>query len=209
MPEANRIRVMLVDDHPIVRQGVASLLADEAEVEVVGEARTGEEAVDTFRKLKPDVTLMDLRLPGMSGVEAIQKIRQEFPNARFIVLTTYDGDEDIHRALQAGAKAYVLKDTFLDEILDTIKAVHAGMRRIPEAVARRLEERMPGPTLSPRELDVLRHIATGESNKEIAAALGITEGTVKTHVVNILGKLGVNDRTAAATAALQRGFIRL
>jgi two-component system NarL family response regulator len=145
----------------------------------------------------------------MSGVEAIQKIRGEFPNARFIVLTTYDGDEDIHRALQAGAKAYVLKDTFLDEILDTIKAVHAGLRRIPEAVARRLEERMPGPELSPRELDVLRHIAKGESNKEIAAALGITEGTVKTHVVNILGKLGVNDRTAAATAAVQRGFIRL
>jgi two-component system NarL family response regulator len=206
---ARPIRVLVVDDHPIVRQGIVSLFVDEPDIEVVGEAGSGEEAVTAFGTLRPDVTLMDLRLPGMSGVEAIRAIRGEHPAARFIVLTTYDGDEDIHRALEAGARAYVLKDMFCDEILDTVRAVHAGLRRIPEAVARRLEERLPGPDLSPRELDVLRHIARGESNKEIAAALGITEGTVKTHVVNILGKLGVGDRTAAATAAIQRGIIRL
>jgi DNA-binding NarL/FixJ family response regulator len=204
------IQVMVVEDHPIVRHGIVSLVSDEEDMNVVAECASGEEAIQLFAQHKPDVTLMDLGLPGgIGGVAAIQNIRATSPNARFVVLTTYDGDEDIHRALQAGAKAYVLKDMFLDQILDTIRAVHAGMKRIPEAVAQRLADRVQTTALSPREIDVLGLVAKGQSNKEIAASLGITEGTVKTHVVNILEKLGVDDRTAAALAGLQRGIIRL
>jgi two-component system NarL family response regulator len=177
---------------------------------VVGEAATGREAVAAYRAARPDVVLMDLRMPDMTGVEAIGAIRGEFPGARIIVLTTYDGDEDIYRGLQAGARAYLLKDAPRDDLLDAIRAVHAGQSRIPPAVAARLAERvLAGPELTARELEVLRGIVAGRSNKEIGAALGISEGTVKAHVNSILGKLGVADRTQAVTTALQRGIVHL
>lgn len=205
---SDKIRVLIVDDHPIVRQGVAALLASQRDIELVGEAATGAEAIEMHRELAPHVTLMDLRLPDMSGSTAIERIRGEAPQARFVVLTTYDGDEDIHRALAAGARGYMLKDMFVNEIVGTIRDVHAGLRRIPEAIAQRLDQRPVGAELSPREMDVLRLMAAGETNKGIAQALGITEGTVKWHVVAILGKLGVAHRTAAVTVAMQRGLLR-
>ena len=203
------IRVLLIDDHPIVRHGIASLLDVEADIKVVATARSGEEGVTMFRKHRPDVAVVDLRLPGISGVDTIRILRSEFPDAHCIVLTTYDGDEDIHRALAAGALAYLLKDTFCDEIVETIRAAHAGQTRIPAAVAERLAERPTTGSLTARELEVLRRMARGESNKEIGAALGIVEGTVKIHVGKILEKMGVDDRTAAAMSAVQRGLIRL
>ena len=201
------IRIMIVDDHPVVRQGFAGMIATEQEMLVVAEARDGEQAVEAFRLHRPDVTLMDLRMPAMNGVQAITEIRKEFPRSRFIVLTTYDGDEDIYSALRAGAQGYLLKDMYCDEIIEAIKAVHAGLRRIPPQVAMRLAERPLASELSSRELEVLELIANGRSNKEIADLLRITEPTVKGHVSNILGKLSVNDRTQAVTAALQRGII--
>jgi DNA-binding NarL/FixJ family response regulator len=176
---------------------------------VVGQARSGEEALDLFRRLRPDVTLMDLRMKGMGGVEAIRALRLEFPNSRLIVLTTYDGDEDIYRALEAGAQAYLLKDMLCDEILAAIRAVHAGKRRIPDAVGTRLAERLAGPDLSTREQNVLDLVAAGRSNKDIGAELKITEATVKGHMTNILGKLGVTDRTQAVITALRRGLVHL
>lgn len=206
---ARRIRVMVVDDHPIVRQGVLAVLGTQPDIEMVAEAATGREAIELHRRHRPDVTLMDLRLPDIGGVDAIRQIRAESPDSRFVVLTTYDGDEDIHRALEAGARAYMLKDMFGDEIVGTIRDVHAGRRRIPQAVAERLDERPPASDLSPRELDVLRLMARGDTNKQIARALGISEGTVKWHIVSILGKLDVEHRTAAVTVALQRGILRL
>ena len=203
------IRIMIADDHPVVREGFAAMLETEPDMAVVGLARTGEETVELFRRVRPDVTLMDLRLPGMGGVEAIRAIRREFPDSRVIVLTTYDGDEDIYRALEAGAQAYLLKDMLCDEILAAIRAVHAGQRRIPAAVGTRLADRVTGMHLSDRERRVLELVATGKSNKEIAAALEITEATVKGHMTNILGKLGVTDRTQAVIAALRRGLVHL
>jgi DNA-binding NarL/FixJ family response regulator len=185
------------------------MIETEPDMSVVGQARSGEEALELFRRLRPDVTLMDLRMPGMGGVEAIRSIRREFPDSRLIVLTTYDGDEDIYRALEAGAQAYLLKDMLCDEILAAIRAVHAGQRRIPAAVGTRLAERMAGMDLSEREHHVLEFVATGKSNKQIAAALEITEATVKGHVTNILGKLGVTDRTQAVVTALRRGLVHL
>jgi len=176
---------------------------------VVAEAARGEDALALFRKHQPDVTLMDLRLPGMSGVEAISAIRRDFPSARIIVLTTFDGDENIFRALQAGARGYLLKDMFGDELMEAIRTVHAGKMRIPAVVAERLAGRMGGPSLTGRELEVLKLIVTGKSNKEIGGELAISEATVKTHINNILSKLGVSDRTQAATTALQRGIIEL
>lgn len=176
---------------------------------VVAEAGDGHQAIELFRQLNPDVTLMDLRLPVMSGVEAIAKIRGESCNARIIVLTTYDGDEDIHRALQAGAQGYLLKDMFREELLGAIRAVHAGYKRIPAAVGAKLAERVGNVDLTAREMEVLRLIAGGKNNREIGLALAITEGTVKGHVNNILSKLGVNDRTQAVTTAIQRGIIHL
>jgi DNA-binding NarL/FixJ family response regulator len=206
---SNQIRLLVVDDHNIVRSGLTALIGTEPDMTVVAEATNGQQAIDLFRQHQPDVTLMDLRLPLIGGVEAITSIRKEFPTARIIVLTTYDGDEDIYRALQAGACGYLLKGMLADELLEAIRAVHSGLRRIPAAVAQRLADRMGGPELTPREVEVLNLIVKGNSNKEIGAALFISEATVKTHVNNILGKLGASDRTQAATMALQRGIIHL
>lgn len=203
------IRVLVVEDHHVVRQGLVALLNVVDGLEVVGEAADGVEAIAQIRKHQPAITLIDLRLPRLSGVEVIQRIRMENPQARFIVLTTYDGDEDIYRALQAGARGYLLKDMVGDSLLDAIRAVHAGQRRIPPEVANRLAERMFRSELSAREMEVLRLIVKGKSNKEIASELGVAEGTVKIHINNLLSKLGVSDRTQATTFALQHGIIHL
>lgn len=201
------IRVLVVDDHPIVRSGLTTMLRSEAGVEPIGEAKTGIEAISQFKKLDPNVTLMDLRMPELTGVEAISSILQDFPNARIIILTTYDGDENIYRGLQAGAKGYLFKDSDRSEILTAIKAVHAGKNYIPKPVGAKLVERMSNPQLSDRELDVLRLLATGKSTKDISSELYITEGTVKFHITNILDKLDVSDRTQAVVAAFQRGIV--
>jgi len=203
------IRIMITDDHPVVREGFAAMIETESDMAVVGQARSGEEALELFRRVRPDVTLMDLRMPGMGGVEAIRALRREFPDSRHIVLTTYDGDEDIYRAIEAGAQAYLLKDMLCGEILEAIRDVHAGRRRIPAAVGTRLAERMAGMNLSEREQQVLECVAAGKSNKEIATELQITEATVKGHMTNILGKLGVTDRTQAVITALRRGLVHL
>lgn len=209
MSEAKPIRILIADDHFVVRMGLAAVIHTQSDMTVVAEATTGSQAVEFFRQHRPDITLMDLRMPEMDGIEAITTIRREFPEGRFIVLTTYDGDEDIYRALQAGARAYLLKDMMRDGLIEAIRAVHAGQRRIPAEVANRLAERMNRTELTARELEVLRLIVEGKSNKEIAAKLFIAEGTVKIHINNILSKLGVSDRTQAATFALQRGIVHL
>jgi DNA-binding NarL/FixJ family response regulator len=208
------IRILIAEDHTIVRQGFVALLQTIEGFQVVAEANDGAQALALFRQHRPDVTLMDLRMPGAGGsqtggVEAIKAIRKEFPNARIIVLTTFDGDEDIFRALQAGARGYLLKGMNADELIDAIQSVHRGRSRIPAAVAERLAERLAGNTLTERETEVLRTIVAGKSNKEIAAALFISEATVKTHINNLLSKLGVADRTQAATMALHRGIVHL
>ncbi len=208
-PMSNPIRILVVEDHHVVRQGLVSLIKSVPDMSVVAEASDGKAGVDLFRQHQPDVTIMDLRLPVLTGVQAITKIRSEFPQARVIVLTTFDGDEDIYRALQAGAKGYLLKDMFGDDLMDAIRAVHAGKSRIPAAIAERLADRMVGPELTARELDVLRLIVAGKSNKEIGRDLKISEATVKTHINSLLGKLGVSDRTQAATTAIQRGIVHL
>jgi DNA-binding NarL/FixJ family response regulator len=209
MTAQESIRVLVVEDHHVVRQGLVALLNVVDGIEVVGEAADGVEAIAQFRKCQPNVTLIDLRMPRLSGVEVIQRIRMETPQARFIVLTTYDGDEDIFRALQAGARAYLLKGMTTDDLVLTIRAVHAGRSHIPPAIAQRLAERVGTEELTPREFDVLEQIVHGCSNKEIATALDISEATVKTHINSLLGKLGVTDRTQAATAAIQRGIVTL
>jgi two-component system NarL family response regulator len=206
---ADSIRIIVVDDQAVVRQGFVSLINTVPGMTVIAEGINGQQAVELYRKHRPDVVLMDLRMPLMGGVEAISAIRREFPAARVIVLTTYDGDEDIYRSLQAGAQGYLLKDMFFDELEDAIRTVHAGGRRIPGVVAERLAGRVGGSELTGRELEVLKEIVRGRSNKEIAAALSISEATVKSHVNNILSKLGVDDRTQAATTALQRGIVHL
>lgn len=203
------IRIMVVEDHHIVRHGLVALLGTVADLSVIAEASDGAQAVELFREHRPDITLMDLRLPKMGGVEAVERIRHEFPAARIVVLTTYDGDEDIYRALQAGARGYLLKGMYKGELLDAIYAVHAGKTRIPAVIAERLAERMGGPDLTGRELEVLRLIVSGSSNKEIGNQLFISEATVKTHINSILSKLGVTDRTQATTAAIQRGIVHL
>ncbi len=204
-----KIRLLVVDDHPVVRQGLVALLNAAGGIEVVGQATDGEEAVARYTALSPDVTLMDLQMPKLGGVEAILRIRSFAPAARFVVLTTYDGDEDIYRALQAGAKAYLLKGMTIEELQETITAVHGGKSRIPAAIAEKLADRVSGQQLTARELEVLQRIVAGRANKEIASDLGISETTVKTHVNSLLGKLGVADRTHAATLALQRGIVHL
>jgi DNA-binding NarL/FixJ family response regulator len=209
MAAQENIRILVVEDHHVVRSGLVALLNVVEGIEVVGEAADGVEAIAQFRKHQPNVTLIDLRMPRLSGVEVIQRIRMETPQARFIVLTTYDGDEDIFRALQAGARAYLLKGMTTDDLVSTIRAVHSGRSHIPPAIAQRLAERVGTEELTPREFDVLEQIVGGCSNKEIATALDISEATVKTHINSLLGKLGVTDRTQAATAAIQRGIVTL
>jgi DNA-binding NarL/FixJ family response regulator len=209
MTDQAAIRVLIVDDHPVVRFGLAAIIRLQPDMDVIGEAGSGEEACQICVEEVPDVALMDLRLPGLSGVQAIKTIRATVPSVRFIVLTTYDGDEDIRRALDAGAQAYLLKAMSHDDVTAAIRKVHSGARVIPQSVSRTLAERAPQSQLSPREIEVLELIATGCSNKEIGRALGITEATVKWHVNLILNRLDVADRTAAIVAALQRGIIHL
>lgn len=210
MPSADApIRVMTVDDHPLFRGGLAALLAAYPDLKLVAEAGNGRQAVELFRVHRPDVTLMDLSMPVMGGAEAIGQIIAEFPDARIIALTSWDGDRDIHRALDAGARGYLLKDMVSDEVTDAIRSVHRGGRVIPPAVAQRLAEFTPRIDLTDRELEVLTHMAQGKSNKEIAVALGRTEATVKVHVLHILQKLDAADRTEAVTIGLKRGLIHL
>ena len=205
----NLIRILAVDDHPLLRKGIAALVNAEADMKLVAEASNGEEAVESFRLHLPDVTLMDLQLPGLNGIEAIDRILSEFPDARIIVLTTYTGDAQVLRALRAGARAYILKGHVHRELLETIHTVHAGRKRIPPDIASELAEHATDDELSFREIEVLRLIATGNSNKEIADRLSIGEATVKSHVSNILSKLGANDRAHAVTIGLTRGIIGL
>jgi DNA-binding NarL/FixJ family response regulator len=204
---ARKIRVLAVDDHPLLREGIAAVLDGEEDIELVGQAASGQEAIDLFRTHRPDVTLMDLQMPGMNGIEAILKIRGEFANARFIVLTTYQGDVQALRALKAGASGYLLKNMLRKGLLETIRAVNAGRRCIPPEIAAELADHVTDDALSDREVEVLRRVATGHSNKIIALQLTVSEATVKGHMKSILSKLGANDRTHAVTIALKRGFI--
>jgi DNA-binding NarL/FixJ family response regulator len=203
------IGVLTVDDHALLREGIAALVNAESDMKLVAEACNGKDAIEQFRLHRPDVTLMDLQMPALNGIEAIIGIRREFPDARIIVLTTYAGDVQVLRALRAGARGYLLKGHVRRELLDTIRAVHAGEKRIPPEVAAQLAEHVTADDLSAREMDVLRLIATGNANKEIAAQLSIAEDTVKSHVTSILTKLGANDRTHAVTIGLKRGIIEL
>jgi DNA-binding NarL/FixJ family response regulator len=203
------IRVLSVDDHAILRDGIAKLIGNQSDMELVAEASNGREAIELFRAHRPDVTLMDLQMPVMSGIDAMNAIRAEFPEARIVILTTYAGDVQVFRALKAGARGYLLKGLLRKELLDTIRAVHGGQRRLPPEVALEIAEHATDDGLTPREIDVLRLIAGGNANKEIAARLSITEETVKGHIKNILAKLGANDRTHAVTIGLKRGVIDL
>jgi len=205
----NLIRVLTVDDHPLLRKGIAALLNAEPDLKLVAEASNGMEAIDAFRAHRPDVTLMDLQMPELSGLEAIAAIREEFPEARIIVLTTYSGDINALRALKAGARGYILKGHVHKELLETIRAVHAGQKRIPQEIAAALADHAADDPLTEREIHVVRLIAAGNSNKQIADRLSIGEATVKSHVTNILSKLGANDRAHSVTIALKRGIIEL
>ena len=205
----NPIRILIADDHEVVREGLAAILDMQQDMLVVAQSANGQEAARAFRKERPDIALLDLLMPIMSGVEATAGILKDFPKARIIVLTTFGGDEDIYRALQAGARAYLLKDISSKELVETIRAVHQGQRRIPAEIASRLAERLPASELTKREMDVLKQIVKGKSNKEIAGVLNITEGTVKYYVNVILSKMNVGDRTEAATTALKRGLVHL
>jgi DNA-binding NarL/FixJ family response regulator len=200
---------LTVDDHELLREGIAALVGSEPDMELVAEASSGEDAIEKFRLHKPDVTLMDIQMPGLNGIEAINRIRSEFPNARIIVLTTYTGDVQVLRALKAGARGYILKGHVHRELLEAVRAVHAGQKRIPPEIAAELADHATDDELTPREIDILRLIAGGNANKRIADRLSITEATVKGHVKNILSKLGASDRTHAVTISLKRGVIEL
>lgn len=203
------IRVLLIEDHAVVRQGLTALLSSTPELQVVGSAADGVDGLRAFRALRPDVTLVDLQMPRMGGVEVIRCAREEVPSARFIVLTTFDGDEDIYRAMQVGAKAYLLKGMDVEELLTAIRTVHSGRASVPAAIAEKLALRVGSQELTARELNVLQRIVAGRANKEIGQDLKISEATVKSHVNSLLSKLGVEDRTNAAVVALKRGIVRL
>ena len=203
------IRIMTVDDHPLMRQGIAALVSVERDMQLIAEASDGEEAIAQFRLHRPDVTLMDLQMPSMNGTEAISRIRSEFPDARILVLSTYAGDVQILRAIKAGARGYLLKGNVRTELLAAIRTIHAGHKRIPPEIAAELAEHAADDQLSSREIEVLRLIAAGNANKQIADKLSIGESTVKNHISNILSKLGANDRAHAVTIALKRGIIEL
>jgi DNA-binding NarL/FixJ family response regulator len=209
MKEATKIRVLVVDDHPIMRVGIAAIIDATSDMTAVAQAGSGEQAVELFEKYLPDITLMDLRLPGMSGVETIRTVMSRHRDAKFVVLTTYEGDEDIHQALQAGARSYIIKGMPHDALVSALRRVHAGGRFLPQPVSRALNSRIPNSDLSSREREVLELIVRGKSNKEIASDLGITESTVKCHVSVVLMRLNVSDRTQAVVTALQRGLIHL
>jgi DNA-binding NarL/FixJ family response regulator len=209
MKDAGKIRVLCVDDHPVVRDGIAAIINLQPDMVLAGAAATGGEALERFFELRPDVALVDLQLPDMSGFDLIKKIKDKSPNARIIVLSSHEGDVDIQRALEAGAQGYVAKGIVRGELLETIRSVHAGKRRLPAAVAQKLAEHLADEPISARELEVLSLMAAGKRNKEIASELSIAEDTVKMHVRNILSKLQVNDRTEAVTMALRRGIIHL
>lgn len=203
------IRVLCIDDHPLVRKGIASILENEPDIDLVAEGDHGEQALDLYREHTPDVTLMDLRMPRLNGIEAVQQIRREYPDARIIALTSYDGDQDIYRALEAGVRGYLLKETVHTEIVSAIRTVHAGRKLVSQDAAQRLAEYFPQAALTPREIQVLECVARGMSNKDIAQELGTADGTIKMHVQNILAKLNASDRTHAVTTALKRGIIHL
>jgi DNA-binding NarL/FixJ family response regulator len=207
--EPARIRVLSVDDHPLLRQGIGALVSAQPDMVMVGQAATGEEGVREFRAHRPDVTLLDLRLPDMSGVEVLRAIRAETPEARVVILTTFEGDVEIQRALEAGARGYLLKTMPPGELVEAIRQVHAGKKRIPPAVAAQLAEHVSDETLTPREIEVLRHIAQGNRNKDIGERLFISEETVKVHVKHVMDKLGASDRTEAVAIAIRRGIIQL
>jgi DNA-binding NarL/FixJ family response regulator len=209
MIDARKIRVLCVDDHPIVRDGIAAIINLQADMTLVGAAATGAEALKQFVATSPDVTVVDLQLPDMNGFDLIKKINDKSPNARIVVLSSHEGDVDIQRALEAGAQGYVVKGLVREELLETIRSVHGGKRRLPAVIAQKLAEHMADEPISQRELEVLALMAAGRRNKEIAGELSIAEDTVKMHVRNILSKLQVNDRTEAVTIALRRGIIRL
>lgn len=204
-----KIRVLCVDDHPLVRKGIAAILGNESDMELVAEAENGQGAVEMFRQLRPDVTLMDLRMPVLDGIAAVRLIREEFPEARIIALTSFDGDQDVYRALEAGVRGYLLKETVHAEVLHAIRAVQSGKKLMSPEVAQRLADYFPHAALTPREIEVLTLVAQGMANKEIAGRLGTADGTVKMHVQNILAKLDATDRTHAVTIALKRGIIHL
>jgi DNA-binding NarL/FixJ family response regulator len=204
-----RIRILIADDHSVVREGLVSLVKRKSDMVVVAEASNGREAVQLWKEHRPDVTLLDLRMPELDGVGAIKEIRELDENAHIVVLTTYDGDEDIYRAIKAGAKAYLLKDTARDALVETVRRVHAGETYLPPQLAAKLAERISGQALSPREIEVLQRMAVGKSNKEIGAELFISEGTVKTHIKSIFSKLDVVSRTEAVATATRRGLIQL
>jgi len=208
--QISKMKVMVVDDHPLMRVGITAIINARPDMTVVAQAETGEESVLLFQRHQPDVTLMDLRLPGnMGGVEAIAAVRSSYPNARFIVVTTYEGDADIHRALEAGAQGYVIKGMPYQTLVEALQKVHAGRRFVPLPVARTLASRMPDSDLSSREMEVLQLLMSGKKNKDIANQLGITEATVKSHVSAILMRLNVSDRTEAVVTALRRGLVHL
>ncbi len=207
MSRLHKITILTVDDHPLLRSGIAAVIQGEEDILLVGEATTGQEAIEAYRTHRPDVTLMDLQMPGMNGIEAILAIRSEFPAARFVVLTTYDGDAQALRALKAGASGYLLKGMLREELVNTIRNTYAGRRCISPEIAARLAEHVVDDALTEREIEVLRKVAVGTSNKIIAMELAVSEATVKTHMKSILSKLGANDRTHAATLAIKRGFI--
>jgi len=207
--EPARIRVLSVDDHPLLRQGIGALVSAQPDMVMVGQAATGEEGLREFREHRPDVTLLDLRLPDISGVEVLRAIRAEAPEARVVILTTFEGDVEIQRALEAGARGYLLKTMPPGELVEAIRQVHAGKKRIPPAVAAQLAEHVSDEALTPREIEVLRHIAQGNRNKDIGERLFISEETVKVHVKHVMDKLGASDRTEAVAIAIRRGIIQL